>query len=49
MSNPDLNIDLLSLLPPWYREILDYQEICKTEQEEIDALANEIVAVGDNF
>jgi len=49
VSNPDLNIDLLSLLPPWYREILDYQEICKTEQEEIDALANEIVAVGDNF
>lgn len=49
MANPDLNIDLLSLLPPWYREILDYQEICKTEQEEFDALANEITAVGDNF
>lgn len=49
MTNPDLNISLLGQLPPWYREVLDYQEICKTEQEEIDALAAEIVAVGDNF
>lgn len=49
MNNPDLNIDLLKQLPPWYREVLDYQEICQTEQQEFDALAQEINAVGDNF
>lgn len=49
MNNPDLTIDLLSQLPPWYREVLDYQEICGTEQEEFDALAREINAVTDNF
>lgn len=49
MNNPDLNIQLLEQLPPWYREILDYQEICRTEQEMFDNLALEINAVGDNF
>lgn len=49
MNNPDLNIDLLEQLPPWYREVLDYQEICQTEQQELDALALEINAVGNNF
>ena len=49
MNNPDLNIDLLEQLPPWYREVLDYQEICRTEQQEFDALAQEITSVGDNF
>ncbi len=49
MNNSDLTIDLLSQLPPWYREILDYREICGTEQEEFDALAREINAVTDNF
>lgn len=49
MNNPDLNIDLLEQLPPWYREVLDYQEICQTEQQELDALAREINVVADNF
>lgn len=49
MNDPDLNIDLLEQLPAWYREVLDYQEICRTEQRELDALAHEINAVGDNF
>ena len=40
---------MLSLLPPWYREILDYQQICQTEQEQMQALAQEIGAVADNF
>lgn len=49
MNNPDLNISLLEQLPPWYREVLDYREICQTEQLEFDALAQEINAVGNNF
>lgn len=44
-----LDTDMLSLLPPWYREILDYQEICQTEKAQFDALAAEITGVADNF
>lgn len=44
-----LDTQLLPLLPPWYREILDYQEICQTEQEQFETLAAEITAVADNF
>lgn len=40
---------MLKLLPPWYREILDYQEICRTEEAQLEALAGEITSVADNF
>lgn len=40
---------MLKLLPPWYREILDYQEICRTEEAQFEALAGEITSVADNF
>nr|WP_207758055.1 putative phage tail protein [Pseudoflavonifractor phocaeensis] len=40
---------MLSLLPPWYREILDYQQICQTEREQMEALADSIQAVADNM
>lgn len=49
MNLPDLNISLLEQLPPWYREILDYQEICQSEQEQLGSLALAINEVGDNF
>lgn len=49
MNIPDLDISLLAQLPPWYREVLDYQEIMQTEQESFDLLAQEINAVGDNL
>ena len=49
MSSFDLDTDLLAQLPPWYREILDYQGICRTEKAQFDALAAEINAVADNF
>ena len=45
----DLDTDLIALLPPWYREILDYQAICRTEGERLNALAQELTAVGANF
>lgn len=46
---PDLDYEMLTLLPPWYREILDYQEICQTEEAQLEALAGEITSVADNF
>ncbi len=49
MNKKELECDLLSLLPPWYREILDYQQICATEQSQMEVLAQEIAAVADNF
>ena len=45
----EVDYDLLSLLPPWYREILDYQVICETEAQQFELLAQEIVAIADNF
>ena len=49
MNNLELDYEMLSLLPPWYREVLDYQQICQTEQEQMQALAQEITAVADNL
>lgn len=45
----NLDANLLALLPPWYREVLDYQQLCGAEQKQFDALAMEINAVADNF
>lgn len=44
----ELSTDLLSLLPPWYREVLDYAEICRVEEEEFTRLAAAVRAVRDN-
>lgn len=49
MDNLHFDTDLLSLLPPWYREILDYQQLCFAEEAQFEALAAEITAVADNF
>lgn len=49
MNPIELDTDLLALLPPWYREVLDYQEICQTETAQFEALADEIIGVADNF
>lgn len=49
MSNLELDYEMLSLLPPWYREVLDYQQICQTEEGQFEALAQEITSVADNF
>ena len=49
MPNYELDTSLLDLLPPWYREVLDYQVLCSAEETVFDALAEEIVGVADNF
>lgn len=47
--NYELDVNLCELWPPWYRRILDYQEICQTEEAQFTALAAEITGVADNF
>lgn len=49
MSDIRFDTDLLALLPPWYREVLDYQAICQTEEEQFEALAEAVQAVADNL
>lgn len=43
------NVDLLSLLPPWYREVLDYQAICMAEQPTFGEYQAAMQQVLDNF
>lgn len=45
----EFDTDLLSLLPPWYAEILDYQQICQTETAELVQAATAIQTISDNF
>ena len=49
MSNIQFDTDLLPLLPQWYQEVLDYQQICQTEQEQLEAAALAIQAIADNM
>ena len=41
----ELDTDLLALLPPWYRRILDYQQLCLAEGKELEALAARMLAI----
>ena len=49
MNPIELDTQLCQQLPPWYREVLDYQQICQTETAQFEALAQEITGVADNF
>lgn len=49
MADITLDAPLLSLLPEWYREVLDYQEMMKSEQAQLLALGGEMTAVADNM
>lgn len=49
MNNFELDTNLCQQLPPWYRDVLDYQQICQTETAQFEALADEIIGVADNF
>jgi len=46
---PDLSYELLELLPPVYREIEDYQQICAAEKAQFRQLAESIQLVQSNF
>lgn len=49
MPDWDLDADLLSLLPPWYAQVQDYQQLCLVEGGQFAALAGKIKNVDDNF
>ena len=49
MNPIELDTELCRQLPPWYREILDYQQLCQTETAQFEALAQEITGVAENF
>lgn len=49
MFNWDLDVNLLALLPPWYREVIDYQQICGAESEQLQRLSDNIVHIDENF
>lgn len=49
MNDIVFDADLLSLLPPWYREVLDYQQICLTEADQLEALGQAIYSIAENF
>lgn len=44
-----IDTELIEQLPYWYRQILDYQELCLAGQPTFDDVADEIIAVADNF
>lgn len=45
----EVNSNIIDYLPYWFRDIIEYQEICETESEQLSALADEMHAVADNF
>lgn len=45
----DLSHDMLPLLPPVYRNVQDYQQICDAEKAEFDLLANSVEEIQNNF
>ena len=49
MNPIELDTELCKQLPPWYREILDYQQICQTETAQFEALGQEITSVAESF
>lgn len=44
-----LNSNICEYLPDWFREIVDYQALCKAESEQFELLAEEINQIADNF
>ena len=45
----DLNHDLHSLLPPFYREIAEYQQVCDAEKAQFSRTADSVRVIGQNF
>lgn len=45
----DFDAGLLSLLPPWYREVAEYQQICNAEAQQLQTAALATQSIADNF
>lgn len=45
----DFDTELLNLLPPWYREVAEYQQICSAEAQQLQTAALATQSIADNF
>lgn len=45
----DFDTELLTLLPPWYREVAEYQQICNAEAQQLQTAALATQSIADNF
>lgn len=45
----DFDTGLLSLLPPWYRDVAEYQQICSAEAQQLQTAALATQSIADNF
>lgn len=45
----DFDTELLKLLPPWYREVAEYQQICNAEAQQLQTAALATQSIADNF
>lgn len=45
----DFDTELLKLLPPWYREVAEYQQICNAEAQQLQTAALVTQGIASNF
>ena len=45
----DFDTELLKLLPPWYREVAEYQQICNAEAQQLQTAALMTQGIAGNF
>lgn len=45
----DFDTELLKLLPPWYREVAEYQQICNAEAQQLQTAALATQSIAGNF
>lgn len=45
----DFDTGLLKLLPPWYREVAEYQQICNAEAQQLQTAALATQSIAGNF
>lgn len=45
----DFDTELLKLLPPWYRDVAEYQQICSAEAQQLQTAALATQSIADNF
>lgn len=45
----DFDTELLNLLPPWYRDVAEYQQICSAEAQQLQTAALVTQGIADNF
>lgn len=45
----DFDTELLNLLPPWYRDVAEYQQICSAEAQQLQTAALATQSIADNF